>query len=426
MALGGGTFVAQNKLIPGTYINFVSLQAANAVISERGIATMALATDWGVENEIFEVTKEDFYKKSLEIFGVYYTDDKMKGLRDLFLNLNKAYFYRLTSGGVKADSEFATAKYCGTRGNDIKIIISKNIDDQSKYDVKVLLGNTTIDKQTVAKADELVDNKYVNYKKNATLKETASTPLTGGTNGTVDGNSHQQYLNLIEAYSYNIIATDSEDNTIRGMYVAFTKRMRDDLGKKNQLVLYDMRADYEGCINVKNSSKLVYWVAGLEASCQINKSCANKLYDGEFEISGNYTQNELEEAIKKGEYVLHNVNGELRVLLDINSLTTITTEKGKVFQENQTIRTIDQIANDIALIYNTRYIGQPNNDSTRIALWSDIVNHHEQLDHIGAIEDFAAENVKVIEGEDKTSVAVEDNIKIINAMEKLYMTVIVA
>ena len=69
MALGGGTFVVQNKVLPGAYINFVSAANANATLSDRGIAAMPLELDWGVDNEVFEVTSEDFITKSLEIFG---------------------------------------------------------------------------------------------------------------------------------------------------------------------------------------------------------------------------------------------------------------------------------------------------------------------------------------------------------------------
>ena len=50
MALGGGTFVTQNKELPGAYINFISAASANAALSERGIATMPLELDWGVDN----------------------------------------------------------------------------------------------------------------------------------------------------------------------------------------------------------------------------------------------------------------------------------------------------------------------------------------------------------------------------------------
>ena len=67
MALGGGTFVTQNKTLPGAYINFVSAAAASAALSDRGIATMPLELDWGKEGEVFEVTNGDFQKNSMEI-----------------------------------------------------------------------------------------------------------------------------------------------------------------------------------------------------------------------------------------------------------------------------------------------------------------------------------------------------------------------
>lgn len=40
MALGGGTFLTQNKILPGAYINFVSVAKASATLSDRGIATI--------------------------------------------------------------------------------------------------------------------------------------------------------------------------------------------------------------------------------------------------------------------------------------------------------------------------------------------------------------------------------------------------
>ena len=86
MALGGGTFVNQKKELPGAYINFVSANSASANLSERGIATMPLELDWGIDGEVFEVNNGDFHEDSLKIFGYEYTHEKMKGLRDLFLN----------------------------------------------------------------------------------------------------------------------------------------------------------------------------------------------------------------------------------------------------------------------------------------------------------------------------------------------------
>ena len=434
--LGGGTFTAQNKILPGSYINFVSLNKANASLSDRGIVTMPLVLDWGESGKVFEVTNSDFQKNALKLFGYDYSHDKMKGLRDLFLNARVLYAYRLNGDGAKATNTFADAKYGGTRGNDLKIIIQKNLDDENKFDVKTALDTIVVDTQTVSKANELLDNDYVTFKKDATLVITAGTVLAGGENSEVDGTAYQNYLNKIESYTFNTMGVATTDDKIKNLVVSFVKRMRDEVGSKFQAVLHNISADYEGIINVINSvkaddnfdeSSIVYFLTGIEANCAINKTCLNKVYNGEFEVNTDYTQSQLEDAIQNGKLVLHNVNNEVRILSDINSLVTTSETKGEIFKNNQTIRIADQIANDIAVLFNTKYLGNiPNNESGRVSLWSDIVKHHTELQNIGAIENFSSEDVTVEAGDKKTSVVINDVVTIINAMEQLYMTVKIA
>lgn len=434
MALGGGTFLTQNKVLPGSYINFISVNKASANLSERGYAAMGLELDWGVEGEIFEVTNGDFQKDSLKIFGYDYTAENMKGLRDLFLNLQTLYAYRFNSGGTKAANTYATAKYSGTRGNSLKVVIENNVDEEEKFDVSLYIDDITLlDKQTVAASSELVDNDYVVWKKEAVLAETAGEALSSGTNGTVNGAAHQAFLDKAEAYSFNVLGCTSTEDEIKTLYVSYTKRMRDEVGAKFQLVLHNKEADYEGVINVNNEvsgesvfpiSSLVYWVTGAEASCAVNASLLNKKYDGEFVVKADYTQSQLEKAIEGGKFTFHNVGTDVRVLSDINSLTTTSDTKGDIFKENQTIRVCDQIANDIATLFNTKYIGIiPNDASGRISLWNDIVKHHQQLQEIRAIENFSAEDVTVEQGDSKKAVVVVDKVTVVNAMAQLYMTV---
>ncbi len=200
MALGGGTFTSQNKILPGAYINFVSLSNASAALSDRGIATMPLELDWGVEGEIFEVSASDFARNSLTIFGYHYNHEKLKGLRDLFKNITTLYAYRLNGGGAKASNTYATAKFSGVRGNDIKIVIQTDVDNEMFMDVMTYLGTVLVDSQNVSSSSELVDNDYVVFDKEAGLQLTAGLALSGGTNGTVDGTAHQTYLDKIESY----------------------------------------------------------------------------------------------------------------------------------------------------------------------------------------------------------------------------------
>lgn len=431
MALGGGTFVAQNKVLPGAYINFVSLASASATLSDRGIATMPLELDWGIEGAVFEVTNADFQKNSMKIFGYPYDHEKLKGLRDLFKNITTFYGYRLNGGGAKATNTFATAKFSGIRGNDFKIVIQKNVDDSSMFDVQTIVDATIVDTQTVSKASDLVTNDYVTWK-DAELAVTAATSLEGGSNGTVDGTAHQKYLELIESRSFNTLGVVVTDDTTKSLYINFTKRLRDEIGVKFQTVIYNKAADYEGVINVKNKvtdnghseASLVYWVTGIVAGCAINKSNLNKRYDGEFTVNVEHTQTQLIEAINNGEFVLHQVGSDIRVLEDINSLVTTSDIKGDVFKDNQTIRVIDQIANDIAVLFNTKYLGVvPNDEAGRISLWTDVIKHHEQMQSIRAIEDFSDEDVTVVQGSSRKAVVVNDAVTVVNSMSKLYMTV---
>lgn len=130
MALGGGTWQFQNKILPGTYINFVSKYRAEAAIADRGYATMALPLDWGPEDTVFPVTNEDFQENSMKYFGYDYAADELKGIRDLFINAKMVYFYRLANSPVKAANDLATAKYGGERGNAFSVEVAANVMNQ--------------------------------------------------------------------------------------------------------------------------------------------------------------------------------------------------------------------------------------------------------------------------------------------------------
>ena len=433
--LGGGTFTVQNKILNGAYINFVSASKASATLSDRGVATMPLELDWGVDNAVFEVTPAEFQKNSMAIFGYPFTHEKMKGLRDLFMNIKTLYAYKLTSGGIKASNTYATAKYAGTRGNDLKVVISANVDEPTKFDVKLYMGTSIVYEQiAVTGMSDLKSNEYVDWKTDADIAVTVGVALTGGTNGTVDGTAHQNYLDKIESYSFNTMGVVVTDDTTKNLYTAFVKRVREQVGAKFQCVLHNKAADYEGVINVKNNAvgsasvaDLVYWVTGAEAGCPVNKTLLNQKYDGEFTVDVDYKQSVIEAAMTGGEFAFHNVNGEVRVLADINSFVSGTDGKStEIFGDNQCVRVMDQIANDIAVIFNTKYLGKvPNDASGRISLWGDIVKHHNQLQDIRAIQDFEPDDVTVNQGDAKNSVVVGDAVVITVGMAKLYMTVTV-
>lgn len=430
MALGGGVFVTQNKKLSGAYINFVSASKASATIADRGVCAIPMILNWGAENEVIELTSDIFLNNSVNLLGYSYTDEQMLPFREVFKNAIKCYVYRL-NGGDKASNLYATAKYSGVRGNDLSVKIEANTD--GTYNVITMLDLREVDTQTVKTVSELKGNDFVTFKSDFELGEIAKEPLTNGTNGTVTGAEWQRALNALQSQSFNTLGVVSSDDEVKQLAIEFTDMMRDEKGVKFQTVIYNKNADNKGIINVVNNldgaedgSKLVYWVTGAEAGCQVNKSCSNKVYDGELKINVNHSQSQLENAIDNGEFIFHRVGDEIRVLTDINSKVTLTNDEGEDFKSNQTIRVLDQIANDIATLFNDKYNGKiPNDNAGRISLWSDIVTHHKELQTIRAIENFESENVTVLAGNDKKSVVVNDNVTPTNAMEKLYMTVIV-
>lgn len=342
--LGGGVFVTQNKTLPGSYVNFVSVASTTSALGERGTVAIALPLGKAV-GTVIEVNKLDFVANSVELLGLEYASDEARPLREIFCNATKVYVYDLGEGDTVADA-----------------------------------------------------------------------------------------VNALEPYEFNILCAYTAEATDISAYITAIKSWRDDYGKKCQLVVYNQeKPDYEGIINVvstvangADAYSLVAWVAGAEAGCKINESCTNKMYNGELTIICDKTQSQLESCLENGQVVFHRVYGDIRMLEDINSLTNTTADKGEDFKYNQTIRVIDQIANDIAKLFNTKYLGKiPNNASGRVSLWADIVSHHRELEAVQAIEAFDSSLLTVEAGANKKSVVVNDCITVVNAMAQLYMTVVV-
>lgn len=427
MALGGGTFLVQNKVLPGAYINFVSRPRAMGNLGERGVACVGMELDWGKEG-MLTVEAADFRTDSRALFGYDYLAEEMKDMRELFLHAKKVHLYRL-NGGEKAmatqDGLTVTAKYSGKRGNDICIAIVENVDEAGKYDVETYLETELVDSQTVAEIEELEANEYVTFKGEGSLSAAAGLYLTGGTTNTAAGSAYTGFLEAAEAEDFNVLAYNGNDEVTKKLFVNFTKRMREEEGVKFVTVLHDYPdADHEGVISVGTGSELVYWVAGRTAGAEVNQSLTNTVYDGEYEVNAKMKKSEYIKGIKAGQFLFYEEDGKLRVLRDINSFTSFETAKNSDFSSNRVVRVLDSIANDVANIFSKYYLGkQSNNANGRNLLKAEILAYHEQLMKIEAIENFAAEDITVEKGVEKQDVVVYENVQPVDAMEKLYMKV---
>lgn len=347
MALGGGTFTSQNKVLPGSYINVVSAATTVSALGKRGIVAIALPL--GKEKgTVIDITAEQFAKDAETIIGMANTADGAAPLREIFLHAQRAFIF--------------------------------DIGD--------------------------------------------------GTGITVSG-----ICSALEPYEFNVLAAYTDTTADKTAYITAVKAWVAG-GKQCQAVVYNPTTapDSEVVINVcttvtdedADAHTLVAWVAGAEAGCGLNESCTNMIYDGEFTVDASMTQAQLETALTSGKFVLHRVYGNIRVLEDINSLTTTTQAKGEDFKYNQTMRVVQQSANDLAKLFNINYIGKiPNDQAGRDAFWADVVAYNRELEAIRAIEKFDTSLVSVERGETKKSIVVNYSIMPVNAMSQLYMTVIV-
>ena len=74
MALGGGTFMTQNKVLPGAYINFVSRPRAMGSLGERGVVCVGMELDWGREG-MTDIAAAEGRTNCRELFGYTYLSE---------------------------------------------------------------------------------------------------------------------------------------------------------------------------------------------------------------------------------------------------------------------------------------------------------------------------------------------------------------
>lgn len=440
--MAGGTWLSQNKVRPGAYINFEGVAQSSMTVGDRGIVTLALPLHWGAEGSLIEVLSTDMLgreSKKAVGFNAYSADSKL--LAAALKYCYKALVYRTNKGGTKASATVgsltATAKYAGTYGNNINIAITNEPDDPI-YRVITYVEGETVDTQSVTTIAELVSNDYVDFSGTGTFTTTAGTPLANGADGT-ESEDPTEYFNLLSMANWQTLGVTSTNTTFISKAVNFIKSLREDSGRYVQGVVanYDL-ADYEGIINSVNGAvidgvtfqphEFVAIVAGMTAGAQINESNTARTIEGATAIISELSNDDIIKGLNKGHFMLStSASGRIKVEQDINSLHTFTNTKGYAFSKNRVIRTIDEIGTTTCVTWEDSYMGKVNNnDEGRSVFLSDLIAYGEELARIEAITDFdSSEDITVERGDDVDSVLVTWTVRPVDSMEKLYMTVMV-
>jgi hypothetical protein len=432
--MAAGTWLTQNKVRPGVYINFESVAKPLGSLGDRGVVTMPLLLSWGPPKQIIKI---EAGADTFDVLG--YGINDLLLVREALKKAKTLLLYRLNTG-TKASATIgtltATAKYGGIRGNDISITIQVNVDDPAKYDIKTLVDGNEVDAQTVSAISGLQDNDWVVFSGTGSLEAAAGVPLQGGADGTVSNQDYMDYLAAIEVQDFNTMALPSDDASSKSLIAAFIKRVRDE-GKKVQAVLANYpTADYEGIISVKNgvmlsdgtvidATQATAWVAGATAGANVNESLTYQAYDDAIDVDVRYTNTQIIDALTNGELVFVPLNGKAVIEQDINTFTSYTSEKGKQFSKNRVIRLLDGIATDFRRIFETYYIGKiNNNDDGRNIFKNECVNYLTMLQNISAIQNFDSQSdITVSQGDEADSVVVDLLIQPVDSIEKIYFTI---
>lgn len=233
-------------------------------------------------------------------------------------------------------------------------------------------------------------------------------------------------------YPYDTVETD---DTIKASIEAWVTAMVEDEGVYIQAVLANYVADNDFCINVVQglvkgtttytAAQVTAWVAGITAGATVYQSNTGKICTWADDVSPRMTKSEMEAAITAGKFIfkVNNV-GAVSCVYDINSLTTVTVEKGKMFTKNRCIRCVSGINNDVVEVFESNYKGKINNNDTGRSLFkAALVDYFNELQRLQAIQNFEPDDVVISAGNDTDAAIVDIAVQFVDAIEKVYMTV---
>lgn len=442
--MAGGKFdKVAGKVRPGTYINFESTKTNTLGTSDRGIVVMPLiGHKYGPEKEFITLTAAapDVARDKLG-YSVYDDDASMLLIREAFKNASTVIVY-IPKAGTKATGTggglTGTAKYGGTRGNNLSFSVVTNT--AGGFDISVMLDGETMnvyEGKTNIAAVAAISDPYIDFEASsdeAVLAAVAGVSLSGGADGSAQNSDVTAFLDAIEGIKFNALCFPSTDSALKTAAKSKIKYLRENIGKTVIGVLADCAADYEGIINVTNSvvvngvsltnAQATAWVAGACAGVTYTQSNTYKAYEGATAVNGVKTHEQAVAAINNGEFFFScSDDGGIVVEYDINSLVTIPSDKDASYRKNRAIRVFDTFAENIQINFPpNRYPNTPDGWEVMEGVGRSILKTFEDA---GAIKNVAYDSDFSVDREASTGDKTFFNVclEAIDSAEKLYFTV---
>lgn len=485
--MAGGTWRIQNKVRPGVYIN-VKGDGKPVLTTPFGRLLMFQnkPLGWGKKGIIELTATSDFtaltgHKNTDEVLAPVY--EALKDAETVLL-LND-FDGGTKSTSTKAGVYTINAKYEGEQGNNISVSFAPSpLGDSAKTQditVTTLFGTKQVDQAKITlplankeaiTAAELTDEKQLEVHNdyvditfgtnpadvtkelkgngeyplytaifNGLTQAAANVSLAGGSNGT---NKVVDDMNDYLENEYYAVATTAgwdESSNIHKLLVEEIKLLRENVGIKVRAVVPNTSGvvyNYEGVSTVLNGYVLndgtvispniaAARFAGMSASATPDQALTYTQLDDAAEARPKLNNDKTIEALNAGQIVFTTRAGS-RVVIeqDINSLTKFTSTKPKDFSKNRIIRTLDEICTNTTQTFETSFLGKvSNNEYGRDLFKANRVSYLQTLQDDNMISSFDPRDLIIKQGDDKDSVLMDLYVTPVDAMEKLYVNLIV-
>lgn len=485
--MAGGTWRVQNKVRPGVYIN-VKGDGKPVLTTSLGRLLMFQnkPLGWGKKGIIELTATSDFtaltgHKNTDEVLAPVH--EALKNAETVLL-LND-FDGGTKSTSTKAGVYTINAKYEGEQGNNISVSFAPSpLGDSAKTQditVTTLFGTKQVDQAKITlplankeaiTAAELTDEKQLEVHNdyvditfgtnpadvtkelkgngeyplytaifNGLTQAAANVSLAGGSNGTnkvVD--DMNDYLEN-EFYAVATTAGWDKSSNIHKLLVEEIKLLRENVGIKVRAVVPNEQGavyNYEGVSTVLNGYVLndgtvispniaAARFAGMSASATPDQALTYTQLDDAAEARPKLNNDKTIGALNAGQIVFTTRAGN-RVVIeqDINSLTKFTSVKPKDFSKNRIIRTLDEICTNTTQTFETSFLGKvSNNEAGRNVFKANRIGYLTGLQNQNMIRDFENSDLTLSQGDEKDAVLMELYVTPVDAMEKLYVNLIV-
>lgn len=210
----------------------------------------------------------------------------------------------------------------------------------------------------------------------------------------VIGTDAEDYEEAFTAYDvlkwdYLVSPTCETDGQTQAV-VSYIKSRRSS-GKMVKAVLPNTAADNEGIINYTTESvtdedgttytteQYCARIAGIIAGTPLSIACT---YAPLTELSDckRLPKSQMDTAVENGQLIVYHDGEKVKVARGVNSLTTVTAEKGDKFKKIKIVETMDIIKDDITKTVEDSYLGKyPNTYDNKCLLVSVISNYFNTL-----------------------------------------------